>query len=108
VAEQTALETIILAALSDRPRYGYQLVQRLAELTDDRVSIRPGNLYRVLHRLVQRGLVKERRGAAAGEDERRRYFQATALGKRVAARELAMFSRVLRRTPALEELLPDV
>jgi DNA-binding PadR family transcriptional regulator len=107
VSEPTALEVVILAAIADHPRYGYQLVQRIAELTDGRIDVRPGNLYRVLHRLVQRGLVRETAGAGPGEDERRRYFQATALGRRVAARELAMYGRVLKRAPALRELLSD-
>ena len=42
MAELTQTEAVVLAALSDRPRYGYELVQRVAELTDDRVLIRQG------------------------------------------------------------------
>jgi DNA-binding PadR family transcriptional regulator len=105
--ELTAIETVLLAAVSDRPRYGYELVERMSELTDGRVQVRPGNLYRVLHRLVQRGFVVESDVAAPGEDERRRYFGATALGRRAAAAELAMFTRVLKRAPALKEVLSD-
>src|SRR5687768_17219101 len=105
--ELTAIETVLLAAVSDRPRYGYELVQRMAELTDGRFQVRPGNLYRVLHRLMERGLVKETATSGSSEDERRRYFGATALGRRVAAAELAMYARVLKRAPALKEVLSD-
>ena len=105
--DHSALDTIILAAVADRARYGYELTERIAELTDGRVTVRPGNLYRVLHRLAERGLVTERAGAGAGEDERRRYFQATAAGRRFAAAELAMYARVLTRAPAIKELLSN-
>jgi DNA-binding PadR family transcriptional regulator len=107
MSELTTVETVMLAALSDRPRYGYELVQRMAELTDGRMSLRPGNLYRVLDRLLERGLVAETGAAQADADERRRYFRATALGRRVAATELAMYGMVLKRVPALKELLSD-
>jgi DNA-binding PadR family transcriptional regulator len=105
MAELTQTEAVVLAALSDRPRYGYELVQRVAELTDDRVLIRPGNLYRVLHRLVERKLVTELPGYGTGEDERRRYFRATVRGRRVAAQQLAMYARVLQRAAGLREAL---
>ena len=106
MSELTTVETVMLAALSDRPRYGYELVQRMSELTDGRMSLRPGNLYRVLDRMLERGLVAESAAVDAG-DERRRYFRATALGRRVAAEELAMYGMVLKRVPALKELLSD-
>ena len=90
----TQVETITLVALADRPRYGYELVQRIEELTNGRLSLRPGNLYRVLHRLEGRGLVRER-AAAVAEDPRRRYFALTAAGRRSASAELAMYRRVV-------------
>ena len=105
--ELTTLDLVTLAALADRERYGYELVQRIEELTDGRVAVRPGNLYRVLHRLSERGFVQE---TVVGDDAdaRRRYFRATARGRRVAAEELAMYQQLLKRTPALKELLSHV
>jgi DNA-binding PadR family transcriptional regulator len=97
----------VLAAIAERPRYGYEMVERIRELTDGRVSIRPGNLYRILHRLVEQRLATEMKGARPGEDPRRRYFQATAPGKRAAANELAMYATVLKRASALKELLSN-
>jgi DNA-binding PadR family transcriptional regulator len=107
MSELTALDLVTLAALADRARYGYELVQRIEELTDARLSVRPGNLYRVLHRLMERGLVAETE-SRTGEDERRRYFRITARGRKAAAQELAMYQRVLTRTPGLKELLSNV
>ena len=105
--ELTSIEAVTLAALADRARYGYELVRRVEELTDGRVKIRPGNLYRVLHRLAERGLAQELGGAGPG-DERRLYYRATARGKRAAADQLSMHARVLRRTPGLRDLLGNV
>jgi PadR family transcriptional regulator, regulatory protein PadR len=105
--ELTSLEAVILAAIADRARYGYELVQRVAELTDERVALRPGNLYRILHRLCERGLARELAEPAAVADERRRYYKATAKGKRAAAEQLSMHARVLQRAPSLQDLLAD-
>jgi PadR family transcriptional regulator, regulatory protein PadR len=104
--ELTSLETVVLAALADRARYGYELAQRVEELTEGSISVRPGNLYRILYRLTERGLAEELEGAA-GEDERRRYYSATVRGKKAAAAQLSMHARVLRRSPDLRGLLAD-
>jgi DNA-binding PadR family transcriptional regulator len=108
VDELTSLEAIVLAALADRPRYGYELVQRIEELTEGRRQVRPGNLYRVLDRLEARGYAEESVNAAeAGEDERRRYFHATPAGLRAAEAELSMYGRVLRRAGGLRGRAAD-
>jgi DNA-binding PadR family transcriptional regulator len=102
----TATELIVLAAVSDSARYGYELVQRIQQITDGRVSIRPGNLYRVIGRLVDGGLVHEL-APPPDVDERRRYFRATAQGRRVASAQLAMYSGVLRRVPILRDAVAN-
>ena len=104
----TPLEAVVIAALTDRARYGYELVKRIDELTDGRMTVRPGNLYRVLDRLVERGLVEERpEAAASGADERRRYFRATRRGVKAAEAELSVYGRVLRRTRGMRERRAD-
>ena len=42
----TPLEAVVIAALTDRARYGYELVRRIDELTDGRMSVRPGDVER--------------------------------------------------------------
>lgn len=97
----TPLEAIVIAALSDRARYGYELVERIAALTEGRTRVRPGNLYRVLERLGSRGLVEET-DVAGSEDERRRYFRATESGVAAADAELSFYGRVLRHSQLRE------
>lgn len=100
----TSLEVLTLAALSDEPRYGYLIASEIEALSDGQVQVRPGNLYRVLDRLESQGWI-EPAEPPGGEspDERRRYYRATPEGRRVASLQLAMFARVLRTTPGLEQ-----
>ena len=81
----------LLLGLAESERHGYGLVQAIAERTDGLVSLEPGNLYRVIKRLLADGLVAEtdRRAVPELDDERRRYYRITALGGRVLAAEIA-------------------
>jgi DNA-binding PadR family transcriptional regulator len=80
----------LLLALAEEERHGYGLVQAIADRTDGLVALEPGNLYRVIKRLLADGLVaeSERRAVAELDDERRRYYRLTALGGRVLAAEI--------------------
>lgn len=84
------LELLILVVLSDGPRHGYGMVQAIAEETAGAVRLIPGNLYRVLKRLMDRGLLApaSRRAVPELDDQRRRYYRLTALGRRTAAIEV--------------------
>ena len=81
----------LLLSLAEEERHGYGLVQAIAERTDGLVALEPGNLYRVIKRLLADGLVVEtdRRAVPGLDDERRRYYRITPLGGRVLAAEIA-------------------
>ena len=52
------LKTIVLKLLSDNKKmYGYEITQRLKELTADKIQITEGALYPTLHALEVDGLV---------------------------------------------------
>jgi DNA-binding PadR family transcriptional regulator len=80
----------LLLALADEERHGYGIVQAIAEHTAGLLTLDPGNLYRVIKRLLADGLVTEarERTTADANGERRRYYRLTALGGRVLAAEL--------------------
>lgn len=52
------LKTIVLKLLSDNSQmYGYEITQRVKELTNDKIQITEGALYPTLHALEAEGLV---------------------------------------------------
>lgn len=81
---------LVLAALEAEPSHGYGLVRRIEEQTGGAARVRPGDLYRVLFRLVRRGLL-----AKEGTDARRTYYRLTGLGRRVLHAEARMLSGVI-------------
>lgn len=91
---------LLLAVLQDEPLHGYGLSQAMAKRSDGRITVRPGDMYRVLHRLVEQELVHVA-GVESGERGRTSYGL-TPLGLRVLraeARRLSDLSaRVLART----------
>ncbi|HJU89924.1 MAG TPA: PadR family transcriptional regulator [Gemmatimonadaceae bacterium] len=92
-----AVDMHILLALSHRDRHGYGLVQDIEHESDGRIQLLPGNLYGVLSRLLRDGLVREKEHRAIRhDDERRRYYGITPLGRRVLAAELARMRDLLR------------
>lgn len=94
------LEFSILVALEEDERYGYDIVRRIAERSGGAVRLAPGNLYAVLDRLIDGGLIRQTARIDA-EDERRRYYATTALGRRVLTAEAARLRDVLRTVDGL-------
>jgi DNA-binding PadR family transcriptional regulator len=87
----------ILMALADANLHGYGLVQAVATHTEQLITLDPGNLYRVIKRLLETGLVAEAGQKAASDvgGERRRYYALTPLGGRVLAAELERLRRLV-------------
>ena len=81
----------ILLSLADGEQHGYAITQDIGSRTSARMSIEPGNLYRSIRTMLDDGLIEEsdRRPTADLDDERRRYYRITALGRKVAAAETA-------------------
>jgi len=79
----------ILMVLADDDRHGYAIIQAIAERTGGRVRIGPATLYRSLQRMLEDGLVEERRERPAPDedDERRRYYRITSTGRKAARAE---------------------
>src|SRR4051812_14760337 len=97
------LDLQLLLALTEEERHGYGLVQAVSDRTDGLITLEPGNLYRVVKRLLDDGLVSEsaRRDAPSTADgdeqkQRRRYYRITALGQRVVAAELVRLDQLVR------------
>jgi DNA-binding PadR family transcriptional regulator len=53
-------EPLVLSLLAEGENYGYALIQRVRELSGDRIRWTDGMLYPVLHRLERQGQIKSR------------------------------------------------
>ena len=78
----------VLLALVEGERHGWSLVREIQE-RGDFDPIMPGNFYRTLRGMLADGLIEEVRDRAKAEpeDERRRYFRLTPVGRQAAAAE---------------------
>jgi DNA-binding PadR family transcriptional regulator len=85
----------VLVSLADGERHGYAILQEISERTGGRPS--PSTLYAVIKRLLESGLIEElsERPDPAHDDERRRYYRLTSLGRRVARAEAERLARLL-------------
>jgi DNA-binding PadR family transcriptional regulator len=88
----------ILMALADDDRHGYAIIQDVAARTNGEVTLSAGTLYRSIQRMLEQGLVEELRERPAPEldDERRRYYRITALGRAAASAETTRLASLLR------------
>ena len=79
----------ILVALADGERHGYGIMQDVARQTGNALQLGPGTLYGCLKRMLAARLVEEsgERPDPALDDERRRYYRMTGLGRQAARAE---------------------
>jgi DNA-binding PadR family transcriptional regulator len=80
----------ILLALADGERHGYAIMQEVAASTRGQMQMGPGTLYGTIKRMLAANLIEEsdERPAPDLDDERRRYYRLTGLGRKVLAAEV--------------------
>lgn len=79
----------ILLALVDGDKHGYAIMKDVEDQTAGRIKLGPGTLYGTIKRLLSSGLIVEvdERPDPELDDERRRYYHLTALGRQFAVQE---------------------
>ncbi len=92
----------ILVALADRDRHGYSIMQDVSARTDGKVRLSAGTLYSAVRRMLEQGLIEELRDrpGPSSNDERRRYYRLTRLGRRVAIAEARRVNDMLTQARA--------
>lgn len=87
----------ILLAIADEDRHGYAIMQEVARITDGGIQMGPGTLYGTIKRMLASGLIEEtdERPDPQLDDERRRYYRATALGRRVLKAETSRMAALV-------------
>ena len=92
----------ILVALGDRDRHGYSIMQDVAARTGGNVRLSAGTLYSSIRRMLEQGLIEELRDSPDpdSQDERRRYYRLTRLGREVAVADARRLSELLSQARA--------
>jgi DNA-binding PadR family transcriptional regulator len=87
----------ILVSLADRDRHGYAVMQDVRDRTAGALTLSPSSLYAAIRRLLGQGLIEEltERPDPEHDDERRRYYRLTRLGRAVAMAEAKRLERLL-------------
>ncbi len=70
---------LVLSLLKDGDKYGYEMIEQLATLSDDTFLMKEGTLYPLLHTLEKEGLIRSYTKAAPSGRERK-YYQLTPAG----------------------------
>jgi PadR family transcriptional regulator PadR len=71
---------MILSILSGGENYGYQIIQRVKQISGGKMDWTAGMLYPVLHRLEKEGLIRAR-WRLSEEGRRRKYYVITDRGR---------------------------
>lgn len=87
----------ILLTLSSEERHGYAIMKQVESDSQGKVRMGPGTLYGSIGRMLQAGLIRETNKKIDPDldDERRIYYQITALGKTTLSAELDRYREVV-------------
>jgi DNA-binding PadR family transcriptional regulator len=88
----------IMLALGNEEMHGYAIMQEVKRRTNGQRRLAPGTLYRSLKQMHERGLLEEseERPEPGLDDERRRYYRLTDLGRKVALAEVERLEGLVR------------
>lgn len=78
---RTGSQLMILSLISEKDRYGYELVKELEERSDNTFIMKEGTLYPILHRMEAKGYLKSY--SEKGESGKaRKYYKITNKGEK--------------------------
>ena len=99
----------ILLVLGAGAMHGYAMMQEITTITEGKIRIGPGTLYRTINQLLTDGLIEETGIPLppSDDDERRRYYQLTELGQYVVRAELMYWSNLIA-LPQAQQLLGGI
>jgi DNA-binding PadR family transcriptional regulator len=87
----------IVLAIGPDERHGYAIMAEVARITGGAVRLGPGAIYTTIRKLLDDGLIQEsdERPDPELDDQRRRYYRLTALGRSVAAAEVRRLESIV-------------
>ena len=92
---QGTLDMLVLKTLTEGPLHGYNIVDRIHELSSDVIRVEEGSLYPALHRMERRGWIVADWGYSEN-NRRAKFYKLTRTGRRQLENELSTWSRISR------------
>lgn len=92
---QGTLDMLVLKTLTDGPLHGYNIVDRIQELSSDVLHVEEGSLYPALHRMERRGWIASDWGYSEN-NRRAKYYKLTRTGRKQFESEVSTWSRISR------------
>jgi DNA-binding PadR family transcriptional regulator len=88
----------VLLAIGPDERHGYAIMGEVSRITGGAIRLGPGAIYTTIRRLLDDGLIEEsaERPDPELDDQRRRYYRLTALGRTVARAEVRRLEVLVR------------
>lgn len=84
-------ELLILSLIELRARHGYEISKLIEQRSGGELKFNAASLYPLLYRLEQRGWI-EGRWVEKANQRRRRYYRATATGRKVLRQQRGVWS----------------
>lgn len=94
---------LVLRLLSERDKYGYQLICELREQSDDMFLLKEGTLYPILYRMEDDGLVVSRWSEPKGREVSRKYYSITAEGRETLGELQALWAKFSENVHSIME-----
>ncbi|EPH03692.1 hypothetical protein HMPREF1654_01552 [Streptococcus intermedius SK54 = ATCC 27335] len=76
-----------------KERHGYSITQKVKQLTEGQLSISPGTMYGTLAKMEKDGLI-----AFVREEEKRKLYSITKLGRQILELEIQRIERLYRNS----------
>src|SRR5262245_18280430 len=89
---QGTLDMVVLQTLRLGQQHGYGIAQAIRAGSEDVLQVETGSLYPALHRLEKRGWIRSR-WKDTENNQRAKYYQLTAAGRKQLASEHARWAR---------------
>ena len=87
---QGTLDLLVLKTLQTGPTHGWDIAQRIQQVSRDVLRVGQGSLYPALHRLEARGWISSEWGASEN-NRRAKFYRLTAAGRKQLAEETELW-----------------
>ena len=89
---QGTLDLLVLRTLQGAPMHGWDIAQRIQQLSEDVLQVNQGSLYPALHRLEAQDLISSEWGESEN-NRRAKFYKLTAAGRKRLVAEAKEWER---------------